>query len=269
MSGLVFDDIHLHLGGSEILKGVSGAVEPGEVVGLIGPNGAGKSSLLRGLLGLVRLTRGDVHLDDVDVLAMPPKTRARVMAFAAQGAPLHWPLHVEKLVGLGRIPHLDPWRSLSAEDVAAIDGALEMTDCLHLRQRVATTLSGGERARVLLARTIASGASWLLADEPLASLDPFHQLQVMKILKDHANLGGAVLVAMHDLDLAQRYCDRLILLHESRLIGQGKPEAILNDQNLADVFGVSATRWTSDGLSFLAPKAVGGPNEDAEGGAAE
>ena len=121
----------------------------------------------------------------------------------------------------------------------------------------------------LLARTIASGAPWLLADEPLASLDPFHQLQVMKILKDHANLGGAVLVAMHDLDLAQRYCDRLILLHESRLIGQGKPEAILNDQNLADVFGVSATRWTSDGLSFLATKAVGGPNGDAEGGAVE
>lgn len=265
MSGLVFDNIHLRLGGAHILKGVSGAVEPGEVVGLIGPNGAGKSSLLRGLLGLVKLEQGQVMLDRADVLAMPAKVRARLLAFAAQGAPLHWPLHVERLVGLGRVPHLDPWRSLSDDDKAAIDRALEVTDCSHLRERIATTLSGGERARVLLARTIASGAPWLLADEPLASLDPFHQLQVMKILKDHSASGGAVLVAMHDLDLAQRYCDRLILLHEGHLVGQGTPDEILDDKNLVEVFGVSAIRWNQDGQSFLAPKeAAGIGNKEAK-----
>ena len=261
MSGLVFKDVDLDLGGSRILRGVSGAVTQGEIVGLIGPNGAGKSSLLRSILGLAKIGGGIVELDGADVLAMAPKARARLLAFAAQGAPVHWPLHVEKLVGLGRVPHLDPWRALSDADRVAIDNALEVTDCLHLRERIATTLSGGERARVLLARTIASGAPWLLADEPLASLDPFHQLQVMRILKEHARAGGAVMVAMHDLDLALRYCDKLILLHEGHLVDQGEPNDILNDANLREVFGVSASRWNIEGQSFLVPREVMAPSE--------
>jgi iron complex transport system ATP-binding protein len=139
-------------------------------------------------------------------------------------------------------------------DKAAVDNALRMTDCMHLKDRIATTLSGGERARVLLARTIASGAPWLLADEPLASLDPFHQLRVMRILQDHARDGGAVLVAMHDLDLAIRYCDQLILLNDGELIGQDAPGVILSDENLSDVFGITAARWTSGDQEFLVPQ---------------
>lgn len=253
MKGLEIKSASLELGGNQILKGVSGSLKPGELVGLIGPNGAGKSSLLRCALGLAKLSSGSVEFDGSDFLAMAPKVRARLVAFAAQGAPVHWPLIVEKLVGLGRIPHLDPWRSISAEDQKMIESALEMTDCCHLKDRIATTLSGGERARVLLARTIASGAPYILADEPLASLDPLHQLKVMDILKGHTRAGGSVMVAMHDLGLALRYCDRLILLNEGRMVDQGIPKEILTDQNLQEVFGVGVSRWTVDGTDFLAP----------------
>jgi iron complex transport system ATP-binding protein len=253
MSGLTFKDIRVDIDGTSILKGISGSLNKGEMVGLIGPNGAGKTTLLRALLGLTPVKQGSAVLDGTDILTLAPKARAQLLAFAAQGAPVHWPLRVENLVALGRIPHLQPWQALTKSDKDAIDYAIDVADCAHLRGRAATTLSGGERARVLLARTIASGAPWIFADEPLASLDPLHQLQVMKILKEHARRGGGVFVAMHDLGLALRNCDRLLLLHDGQLVGQADPETILSDANLAEIFGIAASRWSVDGEMFLAP----------------
>lgn len=256
MTGLLINNLNLTLGGTQILKDVSAAVNPGEIVGMIGPNGAGKSCFLKSVLGLNKPSSGRVTLKGQDLATMSLKERALCLAYAAQGAPLHWPLTVARLVALGRIPHLGPWQKLQPEDHSAIERALTITDCLHLKGRAATTLSGGERARVLLARTLASGAAYILADEPVASLDPFHQLQMMDILKAHAAAGGAVLVVLHDLGLAARTCDRLILLHEGQVIDQGPPAQILSDKNLSRFFGVSVSRWQENGESFLAPHAI-------------
>ncbi|MBT5187886.1 MAG: ABC transporter ATP-binding protein [Kordiimonadaceae bacterium] len=251
MSGLIIKNVSLELGGASILKNISADVNRGEIVGLIGPNGAGKSSLLRSILGLVQMKSGEVFIDGTDLKDLSLKKRAQKMSYAAQGAPVHWPLTVEHIVALGRVPHLNPWQKLSVDDEIAIDYAIERTDCSSLRGRLVTTLSGGERARVLLARVLATGAPYVLADEPVASLDPAHQLQVMGILKNLSNNNHGVMVVMHDLSLALRYCDRIILLNEGQMLGQDTPDVILNDENLRDVFGIRASRWADNGEDFL------------------
>lgn len=258
MTGLIIKNISLKLEGAQILHDISGTLMPGEVVGLIGPNGAGKSSLLKSILGLVAPASGSIELNGHNLMAITSRERARMIAYAAQGAPVHWPLSVERIVALGRIPHLTPWQRPRPEDEAAVENALHITDSAHLKGRLVTTLSGGERARVLLARTIATGAPYILADEPVASLDPYHQLQVMHILRQQAKAGGAVMVVLHDLSLAARYCDRLILLHEGRLIDQGAPDDILTPQNMAHVFSVAASRWSQGEDHFLATHPLSG-----------
>ncbi len=253
MNELKIDNISLDLGGAVILKDILATVKRGEIVGLIGPNGAGKSSLLRSILGLVTIKKGSVIIDGDNVEELSLKERARKMAYAAQGSPVHWPLQVEHIVELGRIPHLNPWQKLTKDDHEVITQAMERTDCTHLIGRSITTLSGGERARVLLARVLATNAPYIMADEPVASLDPAHQLQVMEILKALTSSNCGVMVVMHDLSLALRYCDRLILLDKGIMIGQDTPDKILEDENLTEVFGISATRWSDNGEKFLIP----------------
>lgn len=253
MNGIEIKNISLELEGASILKNVTAEIKQGEMVGLIGPNGAGKSSLIKTILGLHDAVSGDIIIDGQNLHDYDLKARAKKMAYAAQGAPVHWPLNVETIVGLGRIPHLNPWQKLTEQDQAAINDALEKTDTVSLKSRQATSLSGGERARVLLARVLATEAPFILADEPVAALDPSHQLQVMDILKGLTRDGGSVLIAMHDLNHALRYCDRLILLDDGKVVGQDTPEIILSDDNLLNVFGVTATRWSDNGESFIVP----------------
>lgn len=252
MSCLKVDKINLELGGTPILTDISATVNRGEVVGLIGPNGAGKSSLLRSILGLVKTKSGSVFVDDQNVKELSIKGRAKKMAYAAQGSPVHWPLTVEHIVGLGRVPHLNPWQKITNDDQNIIDQAMQETDCAHLKERSVTSLSGGERARVLLARVLATNAPYIMADEPVASLDPAHQLQVMEILKNLSHSDHGVIVVMHDLSMALRYCDRIILLNEGTVVGQDVPDEILNDNNLEHIFSVRASRWSADGENFLA-----------------
>ena len=256
MSCLQINNINLELGGTQILHDISATVNRGEVIGLIGPNGAGKSSLLRSILGLVEIKTGTVFVDDQDIEKLNIKERARKIAYAAQGAPVHWPLTVEHIVGLGRVPHLNPWQKMTDDDQHFIDRAMQKTDCTHLKERSVTSLSGGERARVLLARVLATNAPYIMADEPVASLDPAHQLQVMEILKNLSHTEHGVIVVMHDLSMALRYCDRLILLNDGKMVGQDTPEIILNDKNLEQVFSVRASRWSGDGEDFLATYSI-------------
>ncbi len=253
MSGLEIKDISLNIDGNKILENISATVQEGETVGLIGPNGAGKSCLLKSTLGLLDIKAGTINIDDKNIAGLDLKDRAKKMAYAAQGAPVYWPLTALTVVGLGRVPHLNPWQKLSNDDEIAIEYAMERTDCLDLKDRLVTTLSGGERARVLLARVLATGAKYILADEPVAALDPSHQLQIMNILSDLSKNGHGVLVVLHDLNHALRYCDRIILLNEGKVVGQDIPEQILNDQNLKNIFGISAARWSENGHQFISP----------------
>ncbi len=252
MSGLKLDKVSVALGGTPILGDVSFDIKPGEMVGLIGPNGAGKSTALRAILGLVE-AGGDITLEGTSVKGMNAKERARQIAYVPQGAPVHWPLTAERTVALGRIPHLTPWQDMSAVDNAAIEQAMRQTDCWEFRDRLVTTLSGGERARVLLARTIAVGAGYMLADEPTASLDPEHQLQVMDVLRAEAGRGVGVVIVMHDLSLAMRSCDKLVLLHGGRVLATGAPTEVLTDEHVATAFNVKMAKWNDGTSDYLVP----------------
>ena len=227
------------LGGRNAVREVDLALEPGGLIGIVGPNGAGKSTLVRALLGLTAY-RGKVEIDGADIGDMPRADVARRLAYLPQGQTLHWPLSVERLVGLGRLPHLAPLSTISARDQAAVDRAIDRADVAHLKGRIATELSGGERARVLLARALAVEADGLVADEPLASLDPGHQIDVMELLRDEARAGKLVVTILHDLTMAARYCDRLLLMDGGRLAGDGAPLDVLNEVNLREVYGIRA-----------------------------
>ncbi len=224
-----------------VLQDVSATFEGGSLIGIIGPNGAGKSTLARAILGLLPVTSGRIHIDDRDIATIDRPTLARTIAYLSQGQTLHWPLSVERLVALGRLPYLAPLSRLLPDDAAAIDRAIQLADVGQLRQRIATELSGGERARALLARALAVEAPALVVDEPLASLDPGHQLEVMDLLERQAASGTLVIVILHDLTLASRYCDRLLLLGQGHLIADGTPAEVLTEDRLASVYGITAS----------------------------
>lgn len=237
------------IGGREVVVDASIAARPGEIVGLIGPNGAGKTSLLRALLRLVPLTAGRIRLNGVDITADPPHRHARDIAYLPQGQTVAWPLTVRRLVALGRLPHRAAWNGLTAADEAAVERALAATDAAQFAERPVTELSGGERARVLLARALAVEAPVLLADEPMASLDPYHQLATVDALKAVAADGAAVIVVLHDLGLAARTCTRLCLMDRGRIIADGAPDVVLTDATLAAVYRVTARRDADGGFA--------------------
>jgi iron complex transport system ATP-binding protein len=227
------------LGGRAVLHDVSACVEAGQFVGVLGPNGAGKSTLVKALLGLVPAS-GSVEIDDRPIASLDRARIARQIAYLPQGQTLHWPLSVERLVALGRLPHLAPYSRIGAADREAIARAMQIAEVTHLAERTATALSGGERARVLLARALAVEAPALIADEPLASLDPAHQLHGMEILQGLARSARLVIAVLHDLNLAMRFCDRLLVLDAGRLAADGPPETVLTPDLLARVYGITA-----------------------------
>ncbi|MFQ5937871.1 MAG: ABC transporter ATP-binding protein, partial [Acidiferrobacterales bacterium] len=223
------------------------------LVGLIGPNGSGKTTLLRVLLNLQSVVSGHVRLDDQDLHAINRRAIARRVAYLPQGGDCHWPLTVERLVALGRLPHRAPWRALSHDDESAIARAMASADVEYLAQRVVTTLSGGERTRAHLARALAGEPQILLTDEPVASLDPYHQLQVMELLRAVARQGGAVVVVLHDLTLAARFCDRLVLLHQGSVVAEGQPKDVLTEDNLLATYRIEALRGSRSGEDYVLP----------------
>ncbi len=224
----------------EILADIEVAIDRGEMIGLIGPNGAGKSSLLRLLTGVETHFAGEVRLDGRTLADIDPNERARRMGYLAQGARADWPFSVEKVVGLGRIPFQKWWQGESDEDRAHIERAMARTETLAYRNRIVTTLSGGEQTLVMLARIFATGPELIFADEPVAALDPYHQLHVMEILREHARDDRSTVVVLHDLGLAARFCDRLFLLNHGRLHCSGPVIEVLTPANIADVYGVAS-----------------------------
>lgn len=250
---IVAKGVSVSLGGRCVLNAVDVALQPGEVLGIIGPNGAGKTTLLRVLAGLLTPDRGDVHYDGSTARELGRRALARRVAFLAQDGAAAWSLCVEAVVGLGRLPHRPPFGGESEADRVAVANALALCDVAAFAGRTLGTLSGGEGRRVLLARALAVEAAHLLADEPLAGLDPGHQLETLQRLRTVAAGGAGVAVVLHDLSLAARFCDRLLLIHRGARIADGAPGEVLDDALLADVFGVTALRGRRDGVPFLLP----------------
>ena len=253
MVSVTIDRLSVSLGGVRVLHAVDVALDPGGLIGVVGPNGAGKSTLARAIAALVKPVAGRVLLDGRDVGTFDRPTLARRIAFLPQGQMVHWPLSVERLVALGRIPHLAPFSALGADDRAAVERAIARADLTKLRDRTVTELSGGERARALIARALAVEAPVLIVDEPLAALDPGHQLQLMDLLKIEAERGRLVIAILHDLGMAARFCDRLLLIHEGRLAVDGAPSEALTPKNLKHAYAIDAWTGTIEGQPVVLP----------------
>jgi iron complex transport system ATP-binding protein len=248
MTLLVAREISVRLGGRTILDNVSVTLPPNEFVALVGPNGAGKTTLIKALAGLVPAF-GKVEIEGRDRAQMKARERAKTLAYLPQGHDFSWPLPAAEIVALGRFPHADPFSPVTPEDRQAVTQALELTGMKAYATRIVTTLSGGERARIALARVLATQAKILLADEPTMSLDPRHQFVVMEILRHTARMRGATLAVVHDLSLAARYADRVLILEKGRIVAEGKPAETLTPDRIAKFFGVEADMVTLGGAT--------------------
>jgi iron complex transport system ATP-binding protein len=252
-AALSLENVSVSLGGRVIVSDASVSLEQGRLVALIGPNGAGKTTLLKAMAGLLP-AQGRIMLGGTEMAALSRRDRARRVAYLPQGHQVHWPLTARDVVALGRFPHglADPAR-LTPDHARAIDAAMARTETAVFADRPIMALSGGERARVMLARVLAVQAPVLLADEPTASLDPRHQITVMNDLKAESRRGALVVAVTHDIALASRLADEIVLMNDGRIVAQGAPADVLTDTMLAEVYGVRVLRQKLDGEHCITP----------------
>ena len=244
-------DVSVALGGRTIVADASLSVSAGELVAVVGPNGAGKTTMLRAAAGLVAAT-GRVTIDGRALADLSLRDRATRVAYLPQGHVFHWPLPVADVVALGRLPR-GAGADLSEADRAAVVRAMAETGTAQYAERAVTTLSGGERARVALARVLATEAPLILADEPTASLDPRYQIAVIEMLRRHAGRDGAVVAVLHDLALAARHADRAVVVEDGRIVADGPPRAVLTPDRLAATFGIRADVIDVHGSPVIVP----------------
>ncbi|TPE61003.1 ABC transporter ATP-binding protein [Sandaracinobacter neustonicus] len=254
---LEISGLSLSRGGRPVLRDVSAAFAPGSVSVILGPNGAGKSTLLDAMAGLRAADAGTVRLNGVALADMPHRERARRIGYLPQGGEVHWNLRVHELVALGRLPHRGAFAGESGADRAAIARAMAAADVAALADRPVLALSGGERARVLLARVLAGEPELLLADEPLANLDPRHAVDALRLFRRAADAGAAVVLVLHDLQAAARAADQLLLLADGHCLAQGDPAEVLTPALLAEAYGLEMlVRQDAEAGLIVAPKVV-------------
>jgi iron complex transport system ATP-binding protein len=235
---LAADRLTVALGGAEVLREVSATLEPGTITAVCGPNGAGKSTLLAALAGLIEPASGAVLLEGKALAALTPRERARRIGYLPQTGDIAWNLSVANLAALGRLPHRDRGEREVARALAAVD-------LTAIADRPVSTLSGGEKARALLARVLAGEPRWILAYEPLSALDLGHQLTVLARLRAAAATGAGVVLVVHDLALAMNHAQRVLVLDKGSLAADGPPEQALSEEVIARVWAVRA-RWLGE-----------------------
>ena len=252
MAEIALSNLSVALSGRRVLQDISLAIGAGECVALLGANGAGKSTLMRAAIGLASPQSGSALLNGEDPALMAPAARARAAAYLPQIRPLAWPLLVRDVVALGRFAHGGNLGALRGADRDAVERALTACELEDLAHRNADTLSGGERARMHIARALAAEAPILLADEPVAALDPLHAWRVMELIRDFAAKGGAALTVLHDPALAGRFCTRIVCLKDGCIIADGAPQDVLNPAVLAEIYGAAFEVSWPGGAPMLA-----------------
>jgi iron complex transport system ATP-binding protein len=248
MSLLEVKNLEIKYGKRVLLKDLSFTIKEGEFVGILGVNGAGKTSLLKALLNLIPMTKGEILFKNKNRSTWPAIELAKKMTYLEQNKKVAWPLHAEAVVGLGLYPFAE--KKISHTQ---IHDAMRKTECLHLAAKPIDQLSGGEQTLVLLARALVSNPDLLLMDEPISNLDPRHELNIMNLLSSITAQKKTVITVLHSLSLAAQFCTRIILLHEGQIFADGKPEDVLTSKNLKDVYGIEAQIEKRDEKFFVLP----------------
>jgi len=248
------ENLSVDLGRRRVLDAVTLNLQRGRVTAILGANGAGKTSLLRAIAGLVKPSEGQIILDGQSLAALSLPERARRIGYLPQNGQPAWALTVRELVALGRLPHRSPFAALSPGDDAAIEAAMAQTDVAGLADRTVDTLSGGEKARAKFARVLAAETDWILADEPLANLDPPHQQDVLRLMRAAAEAGKGVLVVLHQLDAAARVADDLLLLKDGRAIAFGPCAEVLTPATLEAAFDMPMDVIDLQGRTAILPR---------------
>ena len=243
--------------GKRLLHGVSLSAGQGELVGLIGPNGAGKSTLLRAISGTVGHTDGVVRLEGADIETLSSREVATRLALVPQIAPYTHGFTAVELVLMGRYPHLGRFQIEGSEDQHIARDAMRMTETERFAERTLDTLSGGERQRVFVSRALAQQPRILLLDEPTSNLDVLHQLKVLDLVRQLVDDGLTAIAAIHDLNLAARYCDRLVLLRHGRVLAEGTPGEVLTPETIESAFGVESAVYRDPITGALAISLIG------------
>lgn len=238
---IALSDIHFSYGKYDVLKGISLGAKNGEIVGILGPNGAGKSTLINIMAGILKARTGRVYLDGRPIGDLPRRAVARRIALVPQTTSVPFSFSALEVVLMGRTPHISMLGFESARDIAIAQNAMAETDCLAFADRNINALSGGERQRVFLARALAQEPRLLLLDEPTTFLDIGHQAELLRLLKkQNRERGTAIIAAMHDLNLAGAFCDRIILIRAGAVCADGIPPKVITEGNIAKVFGATA-----------------------------
>jgi iron complex transport system ATP-binding protein len=248
------DHLSVTRGKKLVLSDISADFARGRVTAIIGPNGAGKSTLIRALAGLLLPSHGTIGLDDQPLTAVPLAERARRIGYLPQDSQPSWAITVRDLVSLGRMPHRSLFAAPNGKDEAAIQRALADTETLELAERTVDTLSGGECARAKIARVLAGDPDWILADEPLANLDPPHQRDLLRLLKQSAAAGKGVIVILHQLSAAARVADDILILRNGDVVSQGPCLETLTPHNLERSFGMAFDRVAYEGGFAIVPR---------------
>ena len=249
---LRLDRASLRIGARHLVRDVTVEAAPARITALIGPNGAGKSTALRLMAGLWKPTGGRASLDGTDLPRLPRRLLARRISFVPQDTHVDVPFTVRELVTMGRHPHLGRFDEPGPVDDAAVAAAMSRADVGHLAGRPVTELSGGERRRAVIARSLATGSNVILLDEPTANLDVDHVIETLTLLRELAAGGATIALALHDLNLVARWADTVAVLQDGRLRATGPPAEVLDDDLVASVFGVRVERLAAgDGRSAL------------------